>query len=280
MSLDFYPRLSSASDMDQPSGFDISSGGLTAAHSLDDDPERWLINTPLLQFDRPKVRLLATRLTQLQATPRQKAMACFAHLRSLPFGAIADSVGTSSLSVLKYGMGDCHTKSTLMVALLRSSGIPARMRFVSLKPDFLHGIIDNGTQPFEHAMTEVLLDGRWLAVDSYVVDLRLAVAARSRLHREGRKLGYGMHVDGQMSWDGQSHSFGQFNHAHPPSMPLHDWGAFDDPYQFYSSVPYVKHRLDWSTRLKWMVGAKMVNREVASLRRTPAAPVRPAGKKG
>lgn len=23
-------------------------------------------------------------------------------------------------------------------------------------------------------------------------------------------------------------------------MPLHDWRAFDDPYQFYSTVPYVR----------------------------------------
>jgi transglutaminase-like putative cysteine protease len=236
-----------------------------------DDPGRWVIDTPLLQFDHPRIRLLAMRLGQLKRSPREQAVACFAHIRSLPFGCIADSTGTSALSVLRAGMGDCHTKSTLLIALLRSLGIPSRLRFVTLKPDFLHGIIDTGGQPIEHGYTEVLLEGRWQAVDSYVVDPRLAVAAKTRLHREGRTVGYGMHRDGLISWDGRSHSFGQFTPSDPASLPLHDWGAYDDPYQFYSSVDYVRERLSLSSRLKWLVAAKVVNRRVRELRSNPGA---------
>lgn len=234
-----------------------------------DDPERWLVNTPLLQFDHPKIRLLATRLTQLQATPRQKALAVVNHISAIPFGAIADSTGTSAMAVLKAGMGDCHTKSTLLVALLRSIDIPARIRFVSLRPDFLRGIIDTGDTPIEHGCAEVLLDGQWLALDSYVVDTKLAVAAKMRLRQEGLKLGYGMHVDGSTSWNGSSHSFGQFTEADEHSLPLRDWGVFDDPYQFYSSTPFVKNRLKWSSRVKWLVGARMVNKKVKELRLSP-----------
>ncbi|MES2999280.1 MAG: transglutaminase-like domain-containing protein [Pseudomonadota bacterium] len=235
----------------------------------EDDPRRWLINTPLLQFDHPKIRLLGVRLGQLKHSPREKAVACFNHLRALSFGCIADSTGTSALSVLKAGMGDCHTKSTLLIALLRSLGIPSRLRFVTLAPDFLHGIIDTGGQPIEHGYTEVLLDGQWLSVDSYVVDVRLAMAAKTRLQLEGRSLGYGMHRDGLVSWDGKGDSFAQFTALEPASMPLHDWGAFDDPYQFYSSVAYVRERLSLSSRLKWLVAAKVVNKRVRDLRNTP-----------
>ncbi|MBX3588133.1 MAG: transglutaminase domain-containing protein [Ramlibacter sp.] len=271
MSLDFSPRKSAATRPD--SGFGSSGLGVSYLGTLEaDDPGRWLANTPLLQFDLPKIRLLATRLTQLKTTPRDKALACFSYIRSLPFGCIADSTGTSAMAVLRHGKGDCHSKSTLLLALLRAVRIPSRMRFVTLKPDFLYGIIDTGGQPLEHAYTEVLLDGTWQAVDSYVVDVRLAVAAKSRLAMEGRKLGYGMHVDGAITWDGHGHSFGQFTVNDPDSMPLHDWGAFDDPYQFYSSVPYVKSRLNWSTRLKWLVGAGVVNRRVNQLRDNPGLP--------
>ncbi|MBG9389585.1 transglutaminase-like domain-containing protein [Caenimonas aquaedulcis] len=234
-----------------------------------DDPRRWLANTPLLQFDHPKIRLLGVRLGQLKASPREKAVACFNHLRSLPFGCIADSTGTSALSVLKAGMGDCHTKSTLLIALLRSQGIPARLRFVTLAPDFLHGIIDVGGQPIEHGYTEVFLDGRWHAVDSYVVDVRLAMAAKTRLQLEGRLLGYGMHREGLVSWDGKGDSFAQFAPHEQQGAPLHDWGAFDDPYQFYSSVDYVRERLSLSSRFKWLVAARVVNRRVRELRSTP-----------
>lgn len=237
-------------------------GALTAA----DDETRWLRNTPLLQFDHPRIRLLAKRLTQLQATPVEQAVACFNHVRAMPFGCIADSTGTSAIGVLAAGMGDCHTKSTLLIALLRSLGIPARMRFVTMKPDFLRGIIDVNDQPIEHAYTEVMLLDCWVAMDTYVVDVRLAMAAKTRLKIEQRTLGYGMHRDGAIAWDGRTPSFGQFTQSDPSSMPLHDWGAFDDPYQFYSTVGYVKDRLSLGSRLKWMLGARLVNRRVRELR--------------
>jgi len=237
--------------------------------TLEEDSRRWLFNTPLLQFDHPRIRLLGKRLTQLKPGPREQALACFAHVRAMPFGCVADSTGTSALTVLRHGRGDCHTKSTLLVALLRSLDIPARMRFLTLRPDFLRGIIDMGEQPIEHACTEVLLDGTWHTVDTYVVDPRLAVAAKGRLAAEGRTLGYGMHVAGSIHWDGLSSAFGQFIVDDPQSMPLHDWGAFDDPYQFYSSVPDVRGRLSWSTRLKWHLGAGLVNRRVNAVRNSP-----------
>ncbi|MBC5765235.1 transglutaminase-like domain-containing protein [Ramlibacter albus] len=231
-----------------------------------EDRQNWLCNTPLLETGHPKIRLLAAKLTQLKRTPREQAVACYEYIRRLPFGCIADSTGTSALAVLRAGMGDCHTKSTLLIALLRSLGIQSRLRFVTLKPDFLHGIIDTGGQPIEHGYTEVLLDGEWLATDSYVVDVRLAMAAKTRLKIEQRTLGFGMHRDGAITWDGRGNSFAQFTLADTASMPLHDWGAFDDPYQFYSKVPYVRERLSLGSRFKWLVGAGLVNRRVRELR--------------
>jgi transglutaminase-like putative cysteine protease len=271
MVTDFYPRKAADGrpervDSGFPSSYPPGHSFLATLNECEDTADRWLRNTPLLQYDHPRIRLLAQHLTQVKSTPREQAVACFHYLRSLPFGCIADATGTSALSVLRAGMGDCHSKSTLLIALLRSLGIPARLRFVTLKPDFLHGIIDTGGEPIEHAYTEVLLVDEWVAVDSYVVDLRLAMTARMRLKREHRSRGYGMHRDGATAWDGRSNAFAQFSLHDSDSMPLHDWGAFDDPYQFYSTVAYVRDRLSLSTRFKWMVGARLVNRRVNALR--------------
>ena len=82
-------------------------------------------------------------------------------------------------------------------------------------------IIDTGGQPLEHACVEVLLDGVWQCVDSHVVDMRLAVAAKTRLALENRTLGYGMHVLGATTWDGRGDSFGQFHPDDPDSLPRH-----------------------------------------------------------
>lgn len=231
-----------------------------------DDARRWLVNTPLLGFNHPKIRLLALRLTQLQPGARRKALACFEFIRAMPFGCLPDGNSVSALTVLQRKRGDCHTKSTLFIALLRSIGIPARLRFYTLKADFLRGVIDLGELPIEHCCVEVLIDERWIAVDSHVMDLPLAQAALGRLKQEGRASGYGIHAHGSTSWDGLGPAFAPFCADDPDSLPLHDWGPFDDPLQFYRSVPGKQGRLALSGRLKWMLGARLINRRVKALR--------------
>jgi transglutaminase-like putative cysteine protease len=233
-----------------------------------DSPGRWLVNTPLLDIEHPKIRLLALRLTQLQQGDRQKALALFEHVRELPFACLPDGNSVSALTVLRRGRGDCHTKSTLLVALLRAIQIPSRLRFVTLRADFLRGVIDLGALPIEHCCVEVLIEGRWIAVDSHVMDPLLARAALARLDEENRDLGYGMHRRGATDWDGQQQAFAPFVADHPASLPVHDWGPFDDPYQFYSQVPQQRERLGLRGRLSWMFGARLVNRRVKALRAT------------
>jgi hypothetical protein len=232
----------------------------------DDSPQRWLINTPLLHIEHPKIRLLAMRLTQLQQGERKKALACFDYVRALPFACLPDGNSVSSLTVLRRGRGDCHTKSTLLVALLRAIGIPSRLRFLTLRADFLRGVIDLGNLPIEHCCVEVLLDDRWVAVDSHVMDPLLARAAQAMLIKERSDLGYGMHRLGATDWDGMHQAFAPFVATDPSSLPVHDWGPFDDPYQFYSQVTDQRDRQGLLGRLKWMVGARLVNRRVKGLR--------------
>ena len=63
-------------------------------------------------------------------------------------------------SVLAEGRGDCTEHALLFVALARAAGIPARQ---------VHGLVhtDTGAGPalYWHEWAEILLDGRWVAVD-------------------------------------------------------------------------------------------------------------------
>jgi hypothetical protein len=244
------------------------SGLPPPAEFPEDSPQRWLVNTPLLDIQHPKIRLLALRLTQLQQGHRNKALACFRHVHRLPFACLPDGNSVSALTVLRRGKGDCHTKSTLLVALLRAIEIPARLRFLTLRADFLRGVIDLGELPIEHCCVEVLLDRRWVAMDSHVMDPLLTRAALARLDQEGLDLGYGMHRRGATDWDGEHQAFGPIAADDPASLPVHDWGPFDDPYQFYSAIPAQRDWLGLRGRLTWMVGARLVNRRVNSLRET------------
>ena len=231
-----------------------------------EDALRWIGSTEQLETTHPRIRMLALSLTQLKRTPREKALACFEYVRNLPFGCVGDGIHVRATEVLKRGRGDCHTKSTLLVALLRSMEIPSRVRFLTLRGEFLRGLLDIDSLPVMHCAVEVLLDGRWVLVDTHVVDPAFASAARRRLRNEGHTLGWGIHLHGQTDWDGCSPAFGQIVPEDPNSWPLHDWGVFDDPADFYLTVPEVRRRLGWRGRMGWKLAARLVNRRVNALR--------------
>ena len=99
--------------------------------------------------------------------------------------------------MLKSGRGDCHTKGTLFVALLRSFGVPARLRFVSLPNAFLRGIIGAGDTNITHAIGEVYVKGKWIQSDTYVADDALEIQALTVLQQKGQSLAYGIHGPGR-----------------------------------------------------------------------------------
>jgi len=239
----------------------------------DDDPQRWCGNTPQLDIRHPRVRLLAVRLTQLRYSQRDKALACFRHVRQMPFGCVGDGTGVPALTVMRLNRGDCHTKSTLLVALLRSIGIPSRLRLVSLRSEFLRGIIDLGDQPVEHCLVEVWLEDHWVRFDSHVMDPDLSAAARTQLQLEGRQLGYGLHLDGATDWDGYLDALSPTVASDERSLPVRDWGCYDDPYGFYSSTEALRSKLGWTSRMVWMLGARRVNQRVHLLRGLAREPV-------
>lgn len=234
--------------------------------SSGEDALRWIGSTEQLETTHPRIRLLALSLTQLQRTPQEKAVACFDYVRSLPFGSVGDGIHVRATEVLKRGRGDCHTKSTLLVALLRSIELPARVRFLTLRGEFLRGLLDIDSLPVMHCAVEVRLDGRWILVDTHVVDPTFACAARQRLRSEGHTMGWGIHLHGQIDWDGRSPAFGQIVPGDHDSWPLHDWGVFDDPADFYATVPEVRRRLGWRGRMRWKLASRLVNRRVNALR--------------
>ncbi|RZJ04634.1 MAG: transglutaminase domain-containing protein [Haliea sp.] len=192
-------------------------------------------------------------------------------MKSLPFGCVAGFDHVPAGAVLRIGRGDCHTKGTLFVAMLRSLGIPARLRFVTLPGAFLKGIVDSPYDTITHAIGEVWLQGAWVRTDTYVADSILEAQASQLLRQQGRRLGWGMHVQGSHYWDGKRHAHAQFHDSDAGSLPLQDWGVSHDPETFYASRPDAALQVGWLARMKWMFAAVLVNRAVEQLRNLPPA---------
>jgi hypothetical protein len=231
-----------------------------------DQPGDWTGSTRLLDLDDPKLRIQALRITQLATSQAQKAVLVHDFVKSIPFGCVAGFNHVAAGAVLRAGHGDCHTKGTLFVAMLRSAGVPARMRFVTLSSAFLKGIIDVPRGSITHAIAEAYLDGRWLQTDTYVTDTPFEACAISLLRRQGARLGYGIHVRGKQFWNGRQAAHGQYADSDLSSLPMRDWGVAHDPEHFYSSKDNLELQLGWMARVKWMLAAAVVNRRVQQLR--------------
>jgi hypothetical protein len=226
----------------------------------------WMRATRQLDITAAPIRVLASKLTRLQHTGPAKAMSVHAYVKSLPFAVVADFLTNKASDIVKLGHGDCHTKGLLFVALLRAASVPARLRFVNLPTKFLAGLIDTGAPTMTHAMAEVYLEGRWVQTDTYVVDAGLDREARALLQSQNKPLGFGVHMMGDRGWDGLGDVHAQYHSADPCSLPVVDWGVAHDPAHFYADKSHAALRHSFMERMKWMLGAQMVNRKVEQIR--------------
>ena len=155
---------------------------------------------------------------------------------------------------------------TLFVALLRAAGVPAKLLFVSLSSKFLAGIIDVPQQSITHAVGEVYLSGRWVQTDTYVTDEQFEMRAWGELVDRGLRVGLGIHVSADRFWSGQKDSHAQYSDKDPSSLPIEDLGVAHDPKYFYSDRSKQDRQLSWTTRLKWLLVATVVNHRVGKIR--------------
>ncbi len=172
---------------------------------VSDRPQDWLGTTPLLDLDDTKLRLKARSLIQLCRTDRDKALAIYRFVKNLPYTKRIKLHYPTARDVLEARGGDGDDKATLLIALMRSAGIPARLRYMEMRGEMLRGLIHRAT-PAARPLAEFWL-GRWVRTDTYIFDADYVAAARERLHENGWTCGWGIHINAQLLWDGKNDAF-------------------------------------------------------------------------
>jgi hypothetical protein len=196
----------------------------------------FLTATPYINTGHAEVLAAAQRATTGARNEIERAIRLHDLVRDIPFGWAPAFDEQTASDVLACDIGFCNTKSTLFVALLRATGIPARIHFVSINRRSLRGLITPPSAYVDHSYTEVLLDGRWVATDSYNVDPALHRAAIYKLRVENARIGYGVHINGTCVWDGRSDCFSQFvNDDSVADLTDADFGIHADIGAFYAS---------------------------------------------
>ncbi|RYY98348.1 MAG: transglutaminase domain-containing protein [Comamonadaceae bacterium] len=238
---------------------------LTAPDVPADNPDLWLGTSPLLDLDDPRLRLRAQALTQLAATPREKVLAVYGFVKRLPFAKGFKMRLYTAREVLDHGQGDSADKATLLVALLRLAGLPARIRYLTLHGEIMRGLLPGMPEP-TRPVVQAFRDGRWIGTDTYIFDAAYYAAARRRLQENGWRAGYGISLAGQALWDGDSDAYAGGDPEADDPLVLSDHGVFCDPLEFVSSHSYRASHTRLPRALQWNLFSHAMDRAIRDVR--------------
>lgn len=161
----------------------------------------YLKKTELLDFDSTPIQsLLATR-GWLNLPAYEKVVAAYDFVRDrIAFGYNrSDAIPASS--VLDDGYGQCNTKGTLLMALLRGLGIPCRLHGFTIHKELQRGVVPEiayalAPDSILHSWIEIWHDGRWINLEGFILDRPFLLSLQNRFGPDGESLcGYGVGTD-------------------------------------------------------------------------------------
>ena len=137
--------------------------------------ERYLMETPMLDFSAPAIENLIERRGWRSLEEFERIQAIYNYVRDeILFGYNTDDSIPAS-KVLADGYGQCNTKGTLFMALLRSCGIPCRVHGFTIDKKLQKGAMTGLVYALApnnvfHSWVEVYLDGVWYELEAFILD--------------------------------------------------------------------------------------------------------------
>jgi len=209
-----------------------------------------LRETTLLDFSKESIVRLIDRRGWESLTVEQRIGAVYAFVRDeISFGYnVTDSIPASQ--VLVDGYGQCNTKTTLLMALLRAVGVPTRFHGATIHKLLQKGVVTGvfywlAPRDIIHSWAEVLLDDKWVVLEGVILDKPYLAGLRKFLpDATDALLGYGVGTvrfrAPLIEWRGTDTQI-QMTGVN------RDFGVFDDPDTFYS-----KHGSNLSGLRAWL----------------------------
>ena len=162
--------------------------------------ERYLKETPMLNFSVQSIQDLITRSGWLSLNEFERIQSIYNYVRDeILFGYNTDD-SISASKVLKDGYGQCNTKGTLFMALLRGCGIPCRIHGFTIDKKLQKGAMTGivymlAPKNVFHSWVEVYLDGIWYELEAFILDkLYLEKLQNANKDCVGAFCGYGVAV--------------------------------------------------------------------------------------
>ncbi|MFF4576550.1 transglutaminase family protein [Streptomyces sp. NPDC001410] len=229
--------------------------------------ERHLRDTRLLDFEDPRIQALIRDRRWRDLPEHERIGAIYDFVQNeIAFG-YNESDDLPASAVLADGYGQCNTKTTLLMALLRATGSGCRSHGATVAKRLQKGIMEGlfyraAPASLVHNWAEVFYDGRWVGLEGVILDQPYLEGLRANLQvKSGAFCGYGVGTedlaDPPVAWQGTDTQI-------QATGVNHDLGVFDDPDSFYRL-----HGANVRGIRRWLVWPRMrtmMNRKVASIR--------------
>lgn len=239
--------------------------------TTDDAPidSQHLAATKMLNYEHQAIQRLVEDRAWAALPESERIGAAYTYVRDeIPFGYnTTDRLSASG--VLEDGYGQCNTKTTLLMALLRAVGIPCRIHGSTIHKRLQKGVVNGifyrlAPCAIDHTWAEVAFDGSWARLEGVILDADYLDGIRAKFPTQtGEFLGYAVGTDNlscpAIDWGGTDTSV-------QASGVNADHGVFDDPDTFYTQLePALSGTKAWL--FKHVVRHTM-NRNVRKIRAT------------
>ena len=231
-----------------------------------DAQPRLLQPTRLLDFTHPAIEGLVERRGWRQLPVFERIGAVYDFVRNeIAFG-YNEADDLPATRVLADGYGQCNTKGTLLMALLRAVGVPCRFHGFTIDKALQRGAITGlafalAPRRIIHSWVEVWFENRWVCLEGFILDADYLRSLQRRFPGTRRFCGFGAATPDlsapAVEWRGED-TFIQKEGI------VDDFGAFDDPDAFYA-----RHGSNLSGAKRWLfvrVVRRWMNDNVSRIR--------------
>ncbi|OLQ94195.1 transglutaminase [Vibrio ponticus] len=198
--------------------------------------KQYLQKTEMLDFEDQAIQQLIKARTWHKHDEYDAIDEIYAFVRDeIVFGYNADDTIPAS-QVLKDGYGQCNTKGTLLMALLRAVGIPTRLHGFTIYNQLQVGAIPKylfklAPEKIIHSWVEVYFNGKWVNLEGYILDKPYLSQVQQHFSSGCAAFsGYGVAVnclrDTQIDW------FGEDTYIQKEGI-ADDFGIYAQPDTFY-----------------------------------------------
>lgn len=174
----------------------VSSERDTKSENMD----HYLKETAMLDYTATNIQHLIRQRRWRALNDDERVLEIYNYVRDeILFGYNKDDALPAS-QILREGYGQCNTKSTLFMALLRTCGIKCRLHGYMidkrLQKGAMTGIVyKSAPARILHSDVEVLLEGKWYELEGFILDQAYLKKLQTLFKdHEGTFCGYGVAV--------------------------------------------------------------------------------------